>query len=83
MRSFWRIAVWFVSPVACYPLVLVFYGLLTEIPYQLVNQLWLALPKPIWNIARLLLLSGVPLLLYLAVCLFVSLRLCRPHTGKQ
>ncbi|MGI6180629.1 MAG: helix-turn-helix domain-containing protein [Agathobaculum sp.] len=75
--SFWRIAVWFVSPVVCYPLALLFYGLLTEIPYQLVDQLWLALPRPAWNIVRFLLLSGVPLLLYLAVCLFVSLRLCR------
>lgn len=83
IRSFWCIAVWFVAPVACYPLMLVFYGLLSEIPYQLVNQLWLALPKPLWNITRLLLFSGVPLLVYLAVCLFVSLRLCRPHTGKQ
>lgn len=80
--SFWRIAVWLIAPVALYPVVCVLGALLTEIPQRFIVRLWLVLPKPVWRLGRVLLFAGVPLALYLAVCLFVSLRLCRRPCGE-
>lgn len=74
IRAFWRFNIWITS--LC-PIALICSMLLSRLPMQsLAEKLWLALPQPLWTVGRLLFFAGIPLLLYLAVCLFVTLRLC-------
>lgn len=77
IRTFWRCNIWIV---ALLPVLMLCSMLTSLLPMQsLAEKLWLALPQPLWTLGRLLFFAGIPILLYLAVCLFVAFRLCRTH----
>ncbi len=56
-----------------------FMQLLRLIPEETLSRLWTGLPQPLWQLGRVLLFAGVPIALYVAVCLCVTLVLCRPR----
>ncbi len=83
IRAFWRINIWLV---ALLPLRLVWGSsqrLFFLIPENALAWLYYRLPEPLWDFGRALLFAGVPIALYLAVCLFVSLWLCRRRAAEK
>lgn len=82
IRAFWRVDIWLV---ALLPMRMIYFTgmqLLTLIPEATLSRLWVSLPQPFWALGRVLLFAGIPIVLYVAVCLFVTLGLCRPHKKK-
>lgn len=77
IRAFWRVDIWMVALLPLRMLYFTFMRLLSLIPESTLSRLWTSLPQPFWELGRVLLFAGVPIALYLAVCLFVTLVLCR------
>ena len=77
IRAFWRVDIWMVALLPLRMLYFTFMQLLSLIPESTLSRLWTSLPQPFWELGRVLLFAGVPIALYLAVCLFVTLVLCR------
>lgn len=77
IRAFWRVDIWMVALLPLRMLYFTFMRLLSLIPESTLSRLWTSLPQPFWELGRVLLFAGVPIVLYLAVCLFVTLVLCR------
>ena len=77
IRAFWRVDIWMVALLPLCMLYFTFMRLLSLIPESTLSRLWTSLPQPFWELGRVLLFAGVPIALYLAVCLFVTLVLCR------
>ena len=77
IRAFWRVEIWMVALLPLRMLYFTFMRLLSLIPESTLSRLWTSLPQPFWELGRVLLFAGVPIVLYLAVCLFVTLVLCR------
>lgn len=77
IRAFWRVDIWMVALLPLRMLYFTFMRLLPLIPESTLSRLWTSLPQPFWELGRVLLFAGVPIVLYLAVCLFVTLVLCR------
>lgn len=77
IRAFWRVDIWMVALLPLRMLYFTFMRLLSLIPESTLSRLWTSLPQPFWELSRVLLFAGVPIALYLAVCLFVTLVLCR------
>lgn len=81
IRAFWRVDIWMVALLPLRMLYFTFMRLLSLIPESTLSRLWTSLPQPFWELGRVLLFAGVPIALYLAVCLFVTLVLC--HRPRQ
>lgn len=81
IRAFWRVNIWIVALLPLRVIYFAFMQLLNLIPEATLSRLWTSLPQPFWELGRVLLFAGVPIILYLAVCLFVTLVLCR-HRRK-
>lgn len=77
IRSFWRVEIWFIALLPLRAIYFAFMQLLNLIPEAALSRLWTSLPHPFWELGRVFLFAGVPVILYLAVCLFVTLVLCR------
>lgn len=77
IRAFWRVEIWFIALLPIRFLYHMFIKLLYLIPNATLSRLWTSLPQPFWEFGRVLLFAAVPAIFYLAVCLFVSLVLCR------
>ena len=80
--AFWRVEIWLI---ALLPMRIIYFAclqLLNLIPEATLSHLWVRLPQPLWALGRVLLFAGIPIALYLAVCLFVTLVLCRSHKVK-
>lgn len=77
IRAFWRVDIWMVALLPLRMLYFTFMRLLSLIPESTLSRLWTSLPQPFWELGRVLLFAGVPIALYLAMCLFVTLVLCR------
>lgn len=83
IRAFWRIEIWMVALLPIYIFDLLFMPrLLNLIPETTLSHLWASLPQPLWALGRILLFAGIPVVLYLAVCLFVAFVLCRRSSKK-
>lgn len=79
IRSFWRVNIWMVALLPVRMACSAFMQLLRLIPEETLSRLWTGLPQPLWQLGRVLLFAGVPIALYVAVCLCVTLVLCRPR----
>lgn len=77
IRAFWRVEIWFIALLPLRVIYFAFIQLLNLIPETALSRLWTSLPQPFWELGRVLIFVGVPIVLYLAVCLFVTLVLCR------
>ena len=82
IRAFWRVEIWMVALLPTRVLYFSFTPLLNLIPETTLSRLWTSLPQPLWTLGRVLLFAGIPVVLYLAVCLFVTLVLCRRPSKK-
>ena len=82
IRAFWRVEIWMVALLPTRVLYFSFTPLLNLIPETTLSRLWNSLPQPLWTLGRVLLFAGIPVVLYLAVCLFVTLVLCRQPSKK-
>lgn len=83
IRTFWRIEIWMVALLPVRMICSTLMPLMNLIPEASLSHLWIRLPQPLWGLGRVLLFAGVPLALYLAVCLFVTLVLCRRPNKKN
>lgn len=74
LRRFWQVNIWLVMF-----LPFLWLGgsrLIAQlIPTELIVRVWYLLPEPLWELGRLAVFAALPLALYVAVCLFVTLRL--------
>ena len=77
IRAFWRVEIWMVALLPLRMVYYAFFQLVSLIPEDTLSRLWTSLPQPFWALGRVLLFAGAPVALYLAVCLFVTLVLCR------
>lgn len=82
IRAFWRVDIWMIALLPMRMIYFAFLQLMQLIPEAVLSRLWTSLPHPFWALGRTLLFAGVPLALYLAVCLFVTLVLCRRPRQK-
>lgn len=83
IRAFWRVEIWIVALLPMRMAYFTFLQLLNLIPEATLAHLWTVLPQPLWKLGRVLLFAGIPIALYLAVCLFVMLVLCRRPRKKD
>lgn len=74
LRQFWRVNIWLIVPM---PLIVIGGSQLfiKLIPFGALSKLWSILPQPLWDLGRWIVFSVLPLALYVAICLFVTLRL--------
>ena len=74
LRQFWRVNIWLIVPM---PLIVIGGSQLFAklIPFGALSKLWAILPQPLWDLGRWIVFSVLPLALYVAICLFVTLRL--------
>ena len=82
IRAFWRVGIWLIALLPMRIGYFTFLQLLDLIPEATLSHLWSSLPQPLWALGRVLLFAGLPLALYLAVCLFVTLVVCRTRKKK-
>lgn len=82
IRAFWRVDIWLVALLPMRMGYFTFLQLVNLIPEATLSDLWRSLPQPLWALGRMLLFAGLPIALYLAVCLFVTLVLCRTRKKK-
>ena len=82
IRSFWQVEIWMVALLPLRQVHHAFFQLISLLPEATLSRLWTNLPRPFWGLGRALLFTGVPIALYLAVCLFVTLVLCRSPRKK-
>ena len=82
IRAFWRVDIWLVALLPMRMGYFTFLQLVNLIPEATLSHLWSSLPQPLWGLGRVLLFAGLPIALYMAVCLFVTLVLCRTRKKK-
>lgn len=82
IRAFWRVDIWIIALLPTRMIYFSFAQLLNLIPEATLSHLWASLPQPVWAFGRVLLFAGIPVVLYLAVCLFITLVLCRRPRKK-
>lgn len=82
IRAFWRVDIWIVALLPMRVFYFTFLQVLNLIPEATLSRLWFTLPQPLWTLGRVILFAGIPIMLYVAVCLFVSLVLCRRPRKK-
>lgn len=77
LKRFWQINIWFT---AVFPARLAadtfIQFTISHIPENILYWLYSALPYTMWSVGRWLLFASLPIL-YIAFCLFVSLRVCQ------
>lgn len=83
IRAFWRVDIWLTALLPMRMGYFTFLQLLELIPEATLSHLWSSLPQPLWALGRVLLFAGLPIALYLAVCLFVTLVLCHRPRKKS
>lgn len=82
IRAFWRVDIWIVALLPMRICYFAFLQVLNLIPEAALSRLWFTLPQPLWTLGRVILFAGIPIALYVAVCLFVTLILCRRPRKK-
>lgn len=82
IRAFWRVDIWIVALLPMRICYFAFLQVLNLIPEAALSRLWFTLPQPLWTLGRVILFVGIPIALYVAVCLFVTLILCRRPRKK-
>lgn len=82
LRQFWKVNVWFVAPLPVRLLIECLVQLIYHIPDNILYWLNSTLPGAVCTFCRIVLFSLLPLS-YVAVCLFVSLRICRKELATK
>lgn len=82
IHAFWRVDIWIVALLPMRICYFAFLQVLNLIPEATLSRLWFTLPQPLWTLGRVILFAGIPIALYVAVCLFATLILCRRPRKK-